>query len=92
MKMFCGILSKMIVVGYVLWPGRGRWKLFMGNVVFISDSSNMEVAGGETGIGEGEACNRDILPLCTSYSSRTTTTVSTINHNRCRTKSEEVTM
>jgi hypothetical protein len=78
------------------------WKFFLPPTdgitghLYVSQSVVCEMGtveqGGESGSGEGEACNRDILPLCTSYSSRTTTTVSTINHNRCRTKSEEVTM
>jgi hypothetical protein len=44
--------------------------------------------GGETGIGVLEACNRDILPSSSSNLSRTTTTLSPINHNWFRTKSE----
>ena len=53
-------------------------------------SLRLAVRVGETGLGVGEACNCDILPWSTSNSSRTTTTIPTINHNRCRTKSEEV--
>ena len=74
------------------WPAAGARISDSLRQVSVYSNVQLYVQGGETGIGVGEACNRDILPLCTSYSSRTTTTVSTINHNRCRTKSEEVTM
>ena len=44
-------------------------------------SLRLAVRVGETGLGVGEACNRDILPWSTSNLSRTTTTIPTINHN-----------